>query len=248
MNFTPGDLTRAAEDDDPTRSVDVARRVLGECFDPVAIGVVEPSEPELDLAVDELRRIRDAIAGIAGSAVRLDDVSEKLREAADLLESRVPDPRDRLKTLWEGDGNRRTNPVGGMENPIAPPLRVFGRNDGAVYGELVLGPAYQGPPGCVHGGVSSLIIDHLMGFANAWAGRYGMTAHYELDYRSPTPLLEPLLFTCWVDEFDGRKTWTRATIHTRDRLCVEAHALFLQAAIPIPGKDSARSIVGDGGI
>jgi len=223
------------------------RERLGDDFPPVPLGVLDAPDPELDATVVELRRIRESIAGLARSGVELADVTEALRSVADTLERRVPDVRTRLEQMWTGAGSRRANPVGGEENPIAPPLRVQGNADGSVSGELTLGPAYQGPPGCVHGGVSAMIIDHLMGFANHWANRFGMTAHYELDYRSPTPLLTPLVFRAWVERTDGRKTWTHATIHAGERLCVEARGLFLEAGVPVPGRPGTVSSVGDGG-
>ncbi|MFL0580319.1 PaaI family thioesterase [Dietzia sp. 179-F 9C3 NHS] len=223
------------------------REELGDRFDPVPVAELPTPDPDLDRAVAELRRLRESIAGLAHSGVELGDVADSLARAADLLEPRVPDPRKRLENMWSGAGSRRANPVGGQENPIAPPVLFYGCDDGSVWAEETLGIAYQGPPGCVHGGISALIIDHMMGFANHWADRYGMTAHYEIDYRSPTPLLQPLSFRSWVAEIDGRKTWTHATIHAGDRLCVEARGLFLEASVPVPGQPDERSTVGDGG-
>ncbi len=222
------------------------RERLGPTFDPVPVPALDAADPDLDRSVAELRRIRDAIAGLAHSGVELGDIADRLAEVADLLEPRVPEPTVRLANMWTGAGSRRANPVGGQENPIAPPVNFHGCDDGSVVAEVTLGPVYQGPPGCVHGGISALIIDHLMGFANHWGGRYGMTAHYEIDYRSPTPLLEPLTFRAWVQESEGRKTWTHATIHAGERLCVEARGLFLEASVSVPGRPHERSTVADG--
>ena len=35
-------------------------------------------------------------------------------------------------------------------------------DDGTVSSTFDLGVAYEGPPGCVHGGVSALLLDHLL--------------------------------------------------------------------------------------
>ena len=227
-------------------SFEDARQRLGESFDPLPVPAIPPADPDLDRVVVELRRLRDASAALAMSEVELGDIADRLGEVASLLESRVAGPAERLETMWKGAGTRRSNPVSGPENPIAPPVDFVGCDDGSVMATVTLGPAYQGPPGCVHGGISALIIDHMMGLANHWGGRYGMTAHYELDYRSPTPLLQPLTFRCWVHEVDGRKTWTHGTIHAGDRLCVEARGLFLEASVPVPGQPGTRSTVADG--
>ena len=227
-------------------SLDAARSRFGDSFDPIPVPELPPADPELDRAVAELRRLREATAALAHSEVELGDIADRLAEVADLLEPRVPSPSRRLENMWTGAGTRRSNPVGGQENPIAPPVQFHGCDDGSVMAEVTLGPVYQGPPGCVHGGISALVIDHMMGFANHWGGRFGMTAHYEIDYRSPTPLLRPLTFRAWVHEVDGRKTWTHATIHAGDRLCVEARGLFLEASVPVPGQPRARSTIADG--
>lgn len=228
-------------------SLGAARKKFGDSFDLIQAPDLPPADPDLDRVVAELRRLREATAALAHSEVELGDIADRLAEVADLLEPRVPSPERRLEVMWTGAGTRRANPVGGPENPIAPPVQFFGCDDGSVMGEVTLGPVYQGPPGCVHGGISALIIDHLMGFANHWGGRMGMTAHYEIDYRSPTPLLQPLTFRAWVAEVDGRKTWTHATIHAGDRLCVQARGLFLAAGVPVPGQPGVSSAVGDGG-
>ncbi len=227
-------------------SLDAARSRFGDSFDPIPVPELPPADPELDRAVAELRRLREATAALAHSEVELGDIADRLAEVADLLEPRVPSPSRRLENMWTGAGTRRSNPVGGQENPIAPPVQFHGCDDGSVMAEVTLGPVYQGPPACVHGGISALVIDHMMGFANHWGGRFGMTAHYEIDYRSPTPLLQPLTFRAWVHEVDGRKTWTHATIHAGDRLCVEARGLFLEASVSVPGQPGARSTIADG--
>ena len=72
----------------------------------------------------------------------------------------------------------------GVGSALAPPLVVRRDGDGVV-GEATLGLAYEGPPGFVHGGMSALLMDQLLGSAAAAAGLWGMTAHLELDYRGP---------------------------------------------------------------
>ncbi len=45
------------------------------------------------------------------------------------------------------------NVVIGARNPVAPPLAIHDDADGAVRTDFVLGAAYEGPPGMVHGGL-----------------------------------------------------------------------------------------------
>lgn len=60
----------------------------------------------------------------------------------------------------------------GVRNPIAPPVDLIRAEDGSVSADFHLGAAYEGPPGHVHGGVSAMILDHVLGEGRACrAGR-----------------------------------------------------------------------------
>jgi acyl-coenzyme A thioesterase PaaI-like protein len=132
-------------------------------------------------------------------------------------------------------GRRVFNPVTGTGNAMAPPLHVRRDGDG-VKAEATLGVAYEGPPGFVHGGMSALLMDQLLGSAAAAAGLWGMTAHLELDYRGPLPLETRLVLRAGVVESEGRKsviTGTVAPADDPDRVLVEARGVFV---MPRPEK------------
>ena len=121
------------------------------------------------------------------------------------------------------------NPVSGVGSALAPPVRIR-RVEGGVVGEALLGPAYEGPPGYVHGGISSLLMDQLLGSAAIAAGLWGMTVRLEVDYRRPVPLSTPLTMRAQVTEAAGRKcvvTGTIATAAAPDRTLVEARGVFV---------------------
>ena len=135
-------------------------------------------------------------------------------------------------------GRRVFNPVTGAGSPLAPPLVVRREGDGVV-GHATLGVAYEGPPGFVHGGMSALLMDQLLGSAAAEAGVWGMTAHLALDYRGPLPLETKLLFRAGVGETSGRKsviTGAIARADAPDRVLVEARGVFV---MPRPEKVAA---------
>ena len=79
-----------------------------------------------------------------------------------------------------------------------------------VAGRVTFGSAYEGPPGCVHGGYVAAAFDELLGATQSLSGTQGMTAHLEVDYRRPTPLNTPLELEGWLDRREGRKIWARA--------------------------------------
>jgi len=93
---------------------------------------------------------------------------------------------------------------------------------------------YQGPPSCVHGGVSALLLDHTLGVANAWSGPSGMTAELTLRYHHPTPLFEPLTVTGRQVAVNGSKIRAVGSISAGDRTCVTAEGLFIAKHPPRP--------------
>jgi acyl-coenzyme A thioesterase PaaI-like protein len=120
------------------------------------------------------------------------------------------------------------SPLVGPLNPLAPPIEMTA--DGTtVTGIVTFGDAYEGPPGCVHGGFIAASFDEILGFSQGLTGKPGMTARLVVNYRSPTPLHEPLLFTGDIDHVEGRKIFVRGELRVQadGRLCAEAEGLFL---------------------
>lgn len=138
--------------------------------------------------------------------------------------------RDQLPVLDDPVRFRRVfNPVTGVGSALAPPLTIR-REDGGVVAEAVLGLPYEGPPSYVHGGMSALLMDQMLGSAAIVAGLWGMTARLELDYRRPVPLETRLLLRAAVTGTAGRKVVVTGTIALADapeQPLVEAHGVFV---------------------
>lgn len=117
--------------------------------------------------------------------------------------------------------------VGGVAHPAAAQLRMSHIADEAA-GTVTLGPAFEGGPGLVHGGVVSLLLDHAMAFATATLGRPVVTATMTLDFRRPTPLGEPLDVRSRIERVDGRKVHVTGSISAHDETTVECTGLFIQ--------------------
>ena len=96
-----------------------------------------------------------------------------------------------------------------------------------------MGAAYEGPPGSVHGGVSAMILDHLMGeTASARHTRVTVTGTLTLRYVQPLPL-GPVRMEARIAEVDGRKVTVTAWIAADEpdeadgSPAVEARGLFI---------------------
>ena len=181
--------------------------------------------------------IENSVATLVG-APELRSVTEQVRAAADTL-AVARRPLSQLPRLDDPAVFRRVyNPVSGIGSALAPPL-IIRRGHGGVFAEAALGPAYEGPPGYVHGGVSSMLMDQLLGAAAMAAGKWGMTARLELDYRGPVPLATPWVLRAVVAEESGRKTVITGTIELTEapgQPLVEARGVFLA---PRPEKSRA---------
>jgi acyl-coenzyme A thioesterase PaaI-like protein len=192
-----------------------------------------PVDDELMAAVTELGSalralVENSVTTLVG-APQLRSVTEQVDAAAEAL-AVAQRPLTQLPRLDDPAVFRRVyNPVSGIGSAIAPPL-VIRRGQGGVFAEVTLGPAYEGPPGYVHGGMSSLLMDQLLGAAAMAAGRWGMTARLELDYRRPVPLSTPLVLRAGVAEESGRKTVITGTIGLAEapgQALVEARGVFV---------------------
>ena len=126
-----------------------------------------------------------------------------------------------------GEVRNHGNAVVGLRNPMAPPLHIDRYPDGKALSSFHLGPLYEGPPALVHGGVSALILDQMLGEAAAAGGSPGMTGRLTLTYRRPTPLGD-LSAEAWIDHVDGIKTTVKGHILDADgNPTVEAEGLFI---------------------
>lgn len=125
-----------------------------------------------------------------------------------------------------GRGRPWGNTVVGLRNAAAPPLVIEHEEDGRSWSDFHLGAAYEGPPGLVHGGVSSMILDQMLGEAAGAGGRPGMTATLTLTYKQGTPLGD-LRAEAWIERGAGIKTWAKGHIIGPDGVTVEAEGLFI---------------------
>ncbi|PRX97229.1 PaaI family thioesterase [Allonocardiopsis opalescens] len=192
--------------------------------------VAESGLPAEHAALAErVRRLVDATAHstadpavLAEAAEEVDRISALLegarRETGAMLHRRV-DGRDEYTTL--------TNAVGAELNPAAPPLRLAGAAEG-VRGEVVLGGAYQGPPGLVHGGWIAALLDQAMGHAAVVLGMPGLTANLSVDYRRPTPLGRPVEVTGRVTGTERRKVFVAGEVRVDGELTAEGTAVMVR--------------------
>lgn len=216
---------------DAERILDMARARLNNRWQ-------EPPVTQLSTRSVELRRVADSMRIIIERLVGTTAPTETIIEAANQL-ALVALSFDKLPEGSEYGGFSEAGLAGadphasfehspyiGLANPISPPIRLQ-EIDGAIHGRVTFGSAYEGPPGCVHGGHIAGAFDELLGATQTLSGTPGMTGRLSVAYRSPTPLHEELHFVGTLAKVEGRKIQTEGKLFAGDRLCAEAEGLFI---------------------
>lgn len=182
------------------------------------------------------RPLADAVRDLVDATIRTTVDDDEVRAVHEELEALVARLRaDQLPGSAGGRYNseRRAwhwgNAVIGAHNAIAPPMTVVHDEHGA-HADIVLGAAYEGPPGLVHGGVTAMMLDHLMGETASRMQRPTFTGTLTLRYRRGTPL-GPLRLEGRIDREEGRKVFVVASIADAEGVTVEADGVFIEPSV-----------------
>jgi acyl-coenzyme A thioesterase PaaI-like protein len=118
------------------------------------------------------------------------------------------------------------DPIMGRWSPLAPPLELT-FEDGKAVGRVRFETPWEGPPGCVHGGVIALAFDQVLNVANLMSGSAGPTKSLAFRFRRPTPLRSDLVFEGWQERTDGNRVHARGRLRHGDVVTVEAEGTFV---------------------
>jgi acyl-coenzyme A thioesterase PaaI-like protein len=216
-------------DASPVADPEIAAALSGH-LDAIRQGRLEPRQQMARSVGDALRHLIDRFTATSAPPEALAEVHAKVAEAGAIL-SRYDAVR-RYEGVSEASGLGHDkaffdwSPQLGLANPIAPPIAVEVQ-DGIIVGHATFGIAYEGPPGCVHGGFIAAAFDEVLGLAQSLSGKTGMTGTLTIWYRKPTPLNTELRFEAWVDSVTGRKVFTSARLVAGDLVTAEATGLFI---------------------
>lgn len=192
--------------------------------------------PQSDVPTELYQTFTQSVRELADASLRTCVDAEEIARAkaeieaitARLTTSQIPGTHGE-QCMVEGRVGTWGNAVLGLRNAIALPLEFTHSESGdRLWADFNPGALYEGPPGHLHGGVISLLLDQALGEVAARFGRPGLTAYLHIDYKSPTQLNTPLRIEAWYDRHEGVKTWTRGHIVTADgTVCAESEGLFI---------------------
>jgi acyl-coenzyme A thioesterase PaaI-like protein len=194
-----------------------------------------------DLSAEDVERLRSRYRPLTESVRELIDATIRSEADADAVAAAKAHidaatailRRDQLdgpfgvRFTAHGDRMPWGNAVIGLRNPIAPPLAVQRNDDGSVFADFVLGAAYEGPPGHVHGGVAALLLDHVLGESASPATSPRLTGTISIRYLRPTPL-GALHIEAAIVRTEGVKTFAAGLIADADGPTVQAEGVFIR--------------------
>jgi acyl-coenzyme A thioesterase PaaI-like protein len=142
-------------------------------------------------------------------------------ERAGLLANTQPASVERFVAMVQ-----ELNPVGGLSNPLAPPVEMWFA-DGEAHGRVTFDWQHEGPPGHAHGGFVAAALDQFLGFTQALAGSSGMTGKLDLRYVRPTPLLRELKLVGTLKERSGTITYVDGKMIAGETVTAKAVGMFV---------------------
>lgn len=188
-------------------------------------------------AWEQKRRLAKAMRLVIERLVPSNAPEDELRRAADGLERYAEALRahPRLKNFHYAESATAgdvgaffdQSPLIGMANPLAPPITIGRSGERSIVATATFGSAYEGPPGCVHGGFVAASFDEVLGYVQSLSGNPGMTGTLTIKYRRPTPLHTELFFEAEIVRVEGRKIFTTGRLFAAGVLTAEAQGLFV---------------------
>ncbi|WP_280218223.1 PaaI family thioesterase [Nocardia neocaledoniensis] len=198
------------------------------------IPVTDHSGTENDDGTTVHGPLTQSVRALIDATIRTEAGADKVARARDLVEeatwllsgSLVPGS---FGVRQAQDGRRLPwgNAAIGLRNPIAPPLTVRPGPDGSVWCVADLGAAYEGPPGCVHGGIAALVLDQVLSATAHRPGEPAVTGTLTVRYLLPLPLGR-IRAEAQVQRHEEAKTFATGRITVGGEAAVIADGVFIR--------------------
>ncbi len=196
-----------------------------------------------DRVASALRRLNHSLVGKqlpAQEVTRLASTLEMLADELDRLHvpnrtrpfGQVDDGESEAGTGYDygGENSLSYRPISGNCNALAVPAKYF-QGEGYLKAVVNFGPAFEGPPGLVHGGYIAAYMDEVFGIAISHSGLEvpAMTGTLKTIYRMPVPLNRELSYEARLTGEERRKVFMHCTLKDSDGvLYAEGEAIFLK--------------------
>jgi acyl-coenzyme A thioesterase PaaI-like protein len=117
-------------------------------------------------------------------------------------------------------------------NPYSPPMKLY-FEDGVAVAIVTFGPAHEGAPGLVHGGLVAAAFDQLFGYLQVRLEKASMTRVLTVNYEKPTPFRTELRLEGHCERSEGRRHYLKARLFAHGEITAEAEGIFV--SLPADG-------------
>jgi acyl-coenzyme A thioesterase PaaI-like protein len=183
---------------------------------------VDHAPPGLGRFVAAMHRLQDLTVSTNPDSSMWSTAAQHVENACALLDGhQVPETLAAAGRILE---------LPGLGHPLLPPWTLTSSGADGVVMEGHFTRSHVGGNNAVHGGFIPLLYDWLFGMVVSTAGiRPTRTAYLHVDYRSITPIDEPLTAQGRIVEVDGRKNFIAASMTAADgTLLSEANGLMVR--------------------
>ncbi|HMS74872.1 PaaI family thioesterase [Gordonia sp. (in: high G+C Gram-positive bacteria)] len=169
--------------------------------------------------VEQFRVLQDVLTAAAPDAEQTRTAAGLVAQLIDVLAPAETDEWSQLSGRLNAPGRGQT---------LVPVVHVESETETQSRGTVRFGRHYLGGNNAAHGGAIPLLFDDALGrFANSHGRPIARTAYLHVDYRSVTPVDTDLDVIVRFDREEGRKRYLTGEIRHGERLCAEAHGLFV---------------------
>lgn len=114
-------------------------------------------------------------------------------------------------------------------NPGLPRIDMtFEGRQGTARFDRGLSAVYAGPPGLLHGGVASMLLDAVLASLVQFHGIPSVTASLTTDFRGPTPVDTPFEIRAQLDDVGDRKIQVSGALVVDGVEAVQARGLWIR--------------------
>ena len=129
----------------------------------------------------------------------------------------------------EKQPNSRMCFVCGIENPIGLKLKFYTDDEGRCIARFRPKPEHQGFPGHLHGGISSTLLDEVMGRLLVPDNVFALTGRLEFKFRKPVPMDQELTVVGELTRNRSRAYEARGEIRLSDgTVLVEGAGVYMR--------------------
>jgi acyl-coenzyme A thioesterase PaaI-like protein len=113
------------------------------------------------------------------------------------------------------------------ERTLGLALEFCVRDDNGVQAEFACSQIYQGYPGFLHGGISSLLLDSAMANCLFAHKKVGVTARLIVRFLLPVVIDQPAIVKAWIREYEPPLYVLEAELEQNGQTLVRGSAKFI---------------------